>query len=214
MKWNTGWRRGVRLAGALVFLGVGMSCSGEDTGATVWSEKAKTSALAAADRVRKGLVARDLAIKSVENAMAAVDDSEIVLLDVLKTGKATAIDNARAGLKRAMAEAMEAAETAGSAVERVADAGCAADAAGEQAKLAAQSGVKPSVAARAAKLSESFARETAKQCAKADALAETLKDKWLIPQKVGACAPQPPNVRPPPAATDNLPANATSAERR
>ena len=129
---------------------------------------------------RKANICLEISLSAVENAMATQDQAEAGLMGAMKAANKPLIDEAEEKLELASDEAEEARELAKKIMDYAAEANAAASDADQEARRATPTMTERERSASAKKLDHllDVARTALK---KADALAQTLKKKWLLP---------------------------------
>lgn len=147
---------------------------------------ARAAAEEALAHAEKADVARDIAYRAAENAIADCNDAEAALLKTLKDhGTASEIETNRKRVKNAVNAYLEAIDAAVKVAAYSSESITAAGTARLEAARAkdAVSDRETSSAARKARSSNKRARQRSER---ALALAERLKTRWLIPHGLGA----------------------------
>ncbi|MFC1497370.1 hypothetical protein ACFLS1_02710 [Verrucomicrobiota bacterium] len=171
------WYGGILVAIAIISVTAGWADEKvKETSADV----AKSEAAEAAKYARRATISRDMAMNAVVNAMAAQDDVEDDLIKAMKANDRKKIDVTKKALESASKEAKEAREIAEQVIEYAGKSISAANMAKEEAKSASD--------AEEIKRNEPDIKAVrhqviiaGKMAAKAEALTETLKKRWLIP---------------------------------
>jgi hypothetical protein len=148
-------------------------------GAKVSVEEVRGVAAQVADRALEAALARDIAIKAVENAIAAQDASESDLMAAMAAGDAGRIKRSR----RALAEALEATGEAVALAVTVVDCAVRAGSAAAEADalLAGLDGAGEEALESAAARMADLLRVAERASRKASRLVEKLKTRWLTP---------------------------------
>jgi len=155
----------------------GATGAGADNSAT---GKVATAAARVAEIAKRASVCVEVSLSAVENAMAAQDQAELELMKAMKAGTKGRIAAAEKKLELAGEDAEDARELAKKIIAFAADCTAAATAADQEAK-AVTAETAPRDLASVMKRIDHLVEIAQKALKKAEALAETLKQQWLLP---------------------------------
>jgi len=161
---------------AVLFLGLWVPAMGEPAQA----DKLKAAAAAAADFAGRAHLARDVSLKALENALAARDEAEAVLVDAFKSADKSRIRTAEGRVKQARRCVADVCRAVAKISLYVGEALGASACAEVEIKKAIGADT-PGQAAAAVRKVEDLAGVAGKAVGKAEKLTEALKKEWLIP---------------------------------
>jgi hypothetical protein len=147
-------------------------------------EALRKSTAAVVSYGRKAVAAKDMALNALKNAFAVRHDAEFEWMNALKAGKKDTISSAAGALEKAVKEAVKAGRTAEAVVKHAMEASSAATAARYTERTASDPETGYDLR-KARKEVDKLAGVAEKAADKAEALAENLKEKWLIPVETG-----------------------------
>jgi hypothetical protein len=134
----------------------------------------------------KANVARDIAFRAAENAIADCNDTEVALLKSLKEhGTTSEIQAHRKRVKSAVEASLDAITDAADVAAYSSESSAAAGKSKQEA-IRARDTVSERDASSAARKAISSSKRAKYHCKKAVALADRLKARWLIPHGLGA----------------------------
>lgn len=141
-------------------------------------EDARRLAARVADRALEAVLARDIAMKAVENAIAVQDEAEADVMAAMASGESGCIKRSRRALADAMDETGEAVSLTAAVVAYAVQAGSAATSADEQIKTLDDA--NPSAVDAAIRRLRGLLRIAECAARKALKLTDRMKTRWLV----------------------------------